>query len=52
MAAVSADGSTFFDGLTVDNATGVVDQPRAVGGGVDPRGRLEECDPNHQAAKY
>lgn len=26
--AVSADGSTFFDGLTVDNATGVVDQPR------------------------
>ena len=26
--AVSADGSTFFDGLSVDNATGVVDQPR------------------------
>ena len=26
--AVSAEGSTFFDGLTVDNATGLVDQPR------------------------
>jgi hypothetical protein len=26
--AVSADGSTFFDGLRVDNATGIVDQPR------------------------
>lgn len=26
--AVSADGSAFFDGLIVDNATGVVDQPR------------------------
>jgi hypothetical protein len=26
--AVSADGSTFFDGLSVDNATGIVDQPR------------------------
>ena len=26
--AVSADGSTFFDGLIVDNATGIVDQPR------------------------
>jgi hypothetical protein len=26
--AVSADGSTFFDGLTVDNVTGIVDQPR------------------------
>ena len=26
--AVSSDGSTFFDGLTIDNATGVVDQPR------------------------
>jgi len=26
--AVSADGSTFFDGLSVDNTTGVVDQPR------------------------
>jgi hypothetical protein len=25
---VSADGSTFFDGLSVDNATGIVDQPR------------------------
>jgi hypothetical protein len=23
-----ADGSTFFDGLSVDNATGIVDQPR------------------------
>ncbi|MET4128008.1 DUF2793 domain-containing protein [Roseovarius sp. MBR-6] len=26
--AVSADGSTFFDGLIVDNANGIVDQPR------------------------
>ncbi len=26
--AVSAGGSTFFDGLSVDNATGIVDQPR------------------------
>ncbi|WP_108485418.1 DUF2793 domain-containing protein [Oceaniglobus ichthyenteri] len=26
--AVSVDGSTFFDGLTVDNATGIVDQPQ------------------------
>ena len=26
--AVFADGCTFFDGLSVDNATGVVDQPR------------------------
>ena len=26
--AVSADGSAFFDGLIVDNATGIVDQPR------------------------
>ncbi len=26
--AVSADGITFFDGLSVDNATGIVDQPR------------------------
>ena len=26
--AVSPDGSTFFDGLIVDNATGIVDQPR------------------------
>ncbi len=26
--AVSADGSTFFDGLSVDNVTGIVDQPR------------------------
>ena len=26
--AVSADGSSFFDGLIVDNATGIVDQPR------------------------
>jgi len=26
--AVSADGSTFFDGLIVDNASGIVDQPR------------------------
>ena len=26
--AVSADGSTFFDGLTVDNANGIVEQPR------------------------
>ncbi|SLN61523.1 hypothetical protein ROG8370_02833 [Roseovarius gaetbuli] len=26
--AVSADGSTFFDGLIVDNATGIVDQPQ------------------------
>ena len=26
--AVSADGSTFFDGLSIDNATGIVDQPR------------------------
>ncbi|MCH2078624.1 MAG: DUF2793 domain-containing protein [Rhodobacteraceae bacterium] len=26
--AVSGDGSTFFDGLSVDNATGIVDQPR------------------------
>ena len=26
--AVSADGSTFFDGLSVDNATGILDQPR------------------------
>ena len=26
--AVSADGSTFFDGLSVDNTTGSVDQPR------------------------
>jgi len=26
--AVSADGSTFFDGLIIDNATGIVDQPR------------------------
>ncbi len=26
--AVSADGSTFFDGLSVDNATGIVDQLR------------------------
>ena len=26
--AVSADGSTLFDGLSVDNATGIVDQPR------------------------
>ncbi|PIE06458.1 MAG: hypothetical protein CSA74_12425 [Rhodobacterales bacterium] len=25
---VSPDGSTFFDGLSVDNATGIVDQPR------------------------
>ena len=25
---VSADGSTFFDGLSADNATGIVDQPR------------------------
>ncbi len=26
--AVSADGSSFFDGLIVDNANGIVDQPR------------------------
>lgn len=26
--AVSADGSAFFDGLIVDNANGIVDQPR------------------------
>ncbi|AUM73664.1 DUF2793 domain-containing protein [Paracoccus jeotgali] len=26
--AVSADGSTFFDGLTVDNTNGIVDQPQ------------------------
>lgn len=26
--AVSPDGSTFFDGLSVDNATGIVDQPQ------------------------
>ena len=26
--AVSADGSSFFDGLTVDNTNGIVDQPR------------------------
>ena len=26
--AVSADGSTFLDGLSVDNATGIVDQPQ------------------------
>ncbi len=26
--AVSADGSTFFDGFIVDNETGIVDQPR------------------------
>jgi hypothetical protein len=26
--AVSADGSTFFDGLIVDNTNGIVDQPR------------------------
>jgi Protein of unknown function (DUF2793) len=26
--AVSPDGSTFFDGLIADNATGIVDQPR------------------------
>jgi len=26
--AVSADGSSFFDGLIVDNATGIVDQPQ------------------------
>ena len=26
--AVSADGSTFFDGLSVDNATCIVDQPQ------------------------
>ncbi|PIE14916.1 MAG: hypothetical protein CSA70_00765 [Rhodobacterales bacterium] len=26
--AVSPDGSTFFDGFSVDNATGIVDQPR------------------------
>jgi hypothetical protein len=26
--AVSADGSTFFDGLSVDNTTGIVDHPR------------------------
>lgn len=26
--AVSTDGSSFFDGLIVDNATGIVDQPR------------------------
>ena len=26
--AVSADGSTFFDGLSVDNANGIVDHPR------------------------
>jgi len=26
--AISADGSTFFDGLSVDNASGIVDQPR------------------------
>ena len=26
--AVSADGSSFFDGLSIDNATGIVDQPQ------------------------
>ncbi|PKQ10796.1 MAG: hypothetical protein CVT70_17685 [Alphaproteobacteria bacterium HGW-Alphaproteobacteria-1] len=26
--AVSPDGSTFFDGLSIDNATGIVDQPQ------------------------
>jgi hypothetical protein len=26
--AVSADGSTFFDGLIVDNANGIIDQPQ------------------------
>ena len=26
--AVSADGSAFFDGLIVENANGIVDQPR------------------------
>ena len=26
--AVSTDGSTFFDGMTVDNANGIVDQPQ------------------------
>ena len=60
--AVSADGSTFFDGLSVDNATGIVDQPRLprfkaytnydnyVGVGAWTKIALNNTDTNDQGA--
>ncbi|MCL3882536.1 DUF2793 domain-containing protein [Marivita sp. GX14005] len=59
---VSADGSTFFDGLSVDNGTGIVDQPRLprfkaytnydnyVGVGAWTKIGLNNTDTNDQAA--
>jgi len=60
--AVSADGSTFFDGLSVDNTNGIVDQPRLrrfkaytnydnyVGVGTWTKIGLNNTDSNHQGA--
>ncbi len=60
--AVSLDGSTFFDGLSVDNATGIVDQPRLprfkactnydnyVGVGTWTKIAINNTDYNDQAA--
>ncbi|WP_239494778.1 hypothetical protein [Roseovarius amoyensis] len=62
--AVSADGSTFFDGLSVDNANGIVDQPRLprfkaytnydkhVGVGTWTKIGLNNTDYNDQGAFY
>ena len=60
--AVSADGSTFFDGLSVDNATGIVDQARLprfkaytnydnyVGVGTWTKIAINNTDYNHQGS--
>jgi len=60
--AVSAGGSTFFDGLSIDNATGIVDQPRLprlkaypnydnhVGVGASTKIGLNNADCNDQGA--
>ncbi len=60
--AVSADGSTFFDGLSVDNASGIADQPRLprfkaytnydnyVGVGTWTKIGLKNTDTNDQGA--
>jgi hypothetical protein len=58
--AVSADGSTFFDGLTVDDTNGIVDQPQRfkayanydnyVGAGTWKKIALNNTDYNDQGA--
>jgi hypothetical protein len=60
--AVSADGSTFFDGLSVDNTNGIVDQPQLprfkaytnydnyVGVGIWTKIGLNNTDYNDQGA--